>query len=73
MRVHLAGLLSFKPNKKDRAELLESIESYRRGLALPIVPVTLLNHHFRRHPDPYAGKQHYLNPHPSELMLQDLV
>ena len=38
-----------------------------------VVPITLLNHHFRRHPDEYMQRQFYLNPHPPELMLRNLI
>lgn len=71
--MHLLGFLRAKLDKEDRAELLDSIESYRRGLVPLIVPITLLKHHFRRHPNPYVNKQYYLNPHPPELMLRNLI
>jgi uncharacterized protein YbgA (DUF1722 family)/uncharacterized protein YbbK (DUF523 family) len=70
---HLLGFLRTKLDKEKRVELLEAIENYRRGLVPIIVPITLLNHHSQRHPDPYVSKQYYLNPHPSELMLWDLI
>ena len=43
------------------------------GLVPLVVPITLLNHHFRRHPDDYVSRQHYLAPHPRELMLRNHV
>ncbi|QBQ56461.1 DUF1722 domain-containing protein [Nitrosococcus wardiae] len=71
--MHLLGFLRTQLDKEDRAELLESIENYRLGLVPLVVPITLLKHHFRRHPNPYVNKQYYLNPHPPELMLRNLI
>lgn len=66
---HLAGF--FKPHidAEDKRELQEVIGSYRRGHLPLIVPMTLLRHHLRRHPDPYLEAQYYLAPQPDELML----
>ena len=35
--------------------------------------LTLLRHHFRRYPNSYIEQQVYLNPHPPELMLRNLI
>jgi len=45
----------------------------RRRLVPLVVPVTLLRHHFRRNPNPYISRQVYLNPHPRELMLRNVL
>ena len=37
------------------------------------LPLTLLRHHFRRHPTDWVLTQVYLNPHPHELMLHNRV
>ncbi len=66
---HLLGYLRKDLDKDDREELLATIAEYQRGYVPLIVPITLLKHHFRRHPNPYILQQHYLNPHPSELMI----
>lgn len=58
---HLMGYLKRRLDAADKAELVEVIESYRTGEVPLIVPVTLLRHHFRRHPDPYVDKQLYLS------------
>lgn len=70
---HLMGYLKKQLDAADRAELAEVIQDYRNGLVPLIVPITLLNHHFRRHPHPYVQRQHYLNPHPRELMLRNRI
>jgi uncharacterized protein YbgA (DUF1722 family) len=70
---HLAGYLKRALDSADRNELREVIDEYRLGRVPLIVPITLLRHHFRRHPDPYVEAQVYLHPHPPELMLRNLI
>lgn len=68
--MHLMGYLKKHLDADDKAELLGMIHAYRRGEAPFAAPLTLLKHHFRRHPDPYVAGQTYLNPDPRELMLR---
>ncbi len=68
---HLLGYLRRQLDAEDRAEMVEIIEQYRQGVVPLIVPITLLKHHFRRHPHPYIARQVYLTPHPQELMLRN--
>ncbi|MGD8907843.1 MAG: DUF523 and DUF1722 domain-containing protein [Chromatiales bacterium] len=68
---HFMGYLKKRIDSGDKAELIESIEAYRRGETPLIVPITLLRHYFRRHPDPYMEKQVYLRPHPEKLGLRN--
>ncbi len=68
---HLLGYVSHAMTADDRAELVDTIARYQQGYVPLIVPLTLLNHHFRKHPHPYIKRQHYLNPHPQELMLRN--
>ena len=70
---HLAGYLKRAIDADDRAEIAEVIGAYRRGEVPLIVPVTLLRHHFRRHPHPYVAGQVFLEPHPPELALRNGV
>ena len=70
---HLAGYLKNALDSGDKAELVERIEDYRKGQVPLIVPLTILNHHFRRHPNPWVSEQTYLNPYPAELMLRNHV
>ena len=70
---HLMGYLKDHLEGADKQELTELIEAYRTGFVPLIVPITLLNHHFRRHPNPYVERQVYLQPHPAELMLRNRV
>lgn len=68
---HLMGYLKAHLDTGDREELLGTILHYQQGYVPLIVPVTLLKHHFRRHPQPYIERQYYLTPHPAELMLRN--
>ena len=68
---HLLGYLKRDLDAADRGELVDTIEAYRRGELPLIVPITLFNHHFRRHPKPYIERQVYLHPHPRELALRN--
>ena len=68
---HLFGFVSRHLDAADRAEMVEILADYRAGLLPRLVPVTLLKHHFRRHPNPYVERQVYLDPHPKELMLRN--
>jgi uncharacterized protein YbbK (DUF523 family)/uncharacterized protein YbgA (DUF1722 family) len=66
----LAGCLQRALGAADRAELAGQIEAYRQGQAPLGVPLTLLRHHFRRHPHPLATGQTYLEPLPDEQILR---
>lgn len=67
---HIAGTLKNMLAKDDREELIEIIDNYSRGLAPLVVPLTLINHHARKHAVAYLSRQVYLNPHPTELLLR---
>ena len=70
---HLFGFLKQNLDAVDKRELLESIDTYRRGRVPLVVPVTLLRHYLRRFPEPYLGGQYYLAPHPDELLLRNQI
>jgi uncharacterized protein YbgA (DUF1722 family)/uncharacterized protein YbbK (DUF523 family) len=69
----IQGCLKANLERGDKAEMLDVINQYCRGRVPLIVPITLLKHHLRRHPNPYIDGQVYLNPHPTELMLRNLI
>ena len=71
--MHLTGYLKRALDGADKTELLETIEAYRVGQVPLVVPITLLNHHFRRNPQPYVEGQYYMQPHPKELMLRNAI
>lgn len=70
---HIQGYLKKPLDKDDKAELTSSIEKYRLGQLPLIVPITLLNHFFRKHPDPYIADSWYMHPYPAEMSLQNHI
>lgn len=70
---HILGYLKQALAPDEKAEMREAIEAYRRGEVPLIVPITLIRHHFRQQPDPYIGRQVYLNPYPDSLGLRNQI
>lgn len=70
---HIQGYLKKQLAQGDKVELAETIENYRKGSMPLIVPITLLKHHFRHHPDPFIEKSYYMQPYPGELALQNEI
>lgn len=68
---HLSGYLKRNIDPEDKQELQRLITQYRQGIVPLVVPLTLLKHHFRRHPDRYVANQAYLQPHPEALSLRN--
>lgn len=68
---HIMGYLKRSIDGGDKAELNRVIDAYREGTLPLIVPMKLIEHHFRRHPDDYVALQIYLSPHPAELGLRN--
>lgn len=66
---HIQGYLKRHLDADDKEELTDTIHQYRAGMLPLIVPITLLRHHFRKHPNEYIDQSWYLHPHPRELML----
>ena len=70
---HMAGYFKKDLDAASKAELQSTIDDYRSGLIPLIVPITLIQHHVRVHNVEYLAGQHYLQPHPKELMLRNHV
>lgn len=70
---HIEGYFKKQLSSDEKQELLEVIDQYRLGLIPLIVPIVLLKHYVRKYGAPYLRRQHYLNPHPIELMLRNHV
>ena len=66
---HIQGYLKNDLDAGDKEELRATIEEYQKSLLPLIVPITLLRHHFRRHPKGYIENSYYLKPYPGEMML----
>jgi uncharacterized protein YbgA (DUF1722 family)/uncharacterized protein YbbK (DUF523 family) len=71
--MHVVGHLKRLIQAGDRDELLAAIHDHRRGVVPLVVPITLLQHHVRRHDVGYLKDQTYLEPHPRELALRNHV
>ncbi|MCX5892790.1 MAG: DUF523 and DUF1722 domain-containing protein [Deltaproteobacteria bacterium] len=67
---HLLGYFKKQLSGDDKQEVLEAIDSYRRGEVPLLMPVTLINHYVRKYQEPYLKGQTYLHPHPLELRLR---
>ena len=70
---HIQGYLKKPLGADDKLELTETVEKYRLGQLPLIVPITLLNHFFRKHPDEYISNSWYMNPYPEEMSLQNHI
>lgn len=68
---HLSGYLKQALSSDEKEEMQQLIAQYRNGIIPLVVPLTLLKHHFRRHPDHYVARQAYLQPHPENLSLRN--
>ncbi len=68
---HLLGYFRKQWSGPEKQEVLEAIDSYRRGEAPLIVPLTLINYYVRQYQEPYLKGQAYLNPDPLELNLRN--
>jgi uncharacterized protein YbgA (DUF1722 family)/uncharacterized protein YbbK (DUF523 family) len=71
--MHVMGYFKKNLSSDEKSEMLEVIENYHGGLIPMVVPITLLNHYVRKYDVSYLKSQHYLNPHPVELMLRNHV
>ncbi|WLI13553.1 MULTISPECIES: DUF523 and DUF1722 domain-containing protein [Pseudomonas] len=70
---HLSGYLKQVISPEDKQEVQHVIGQYRQGIVPLVVPLTLLKHYFRQHPDPYIAQQVYLQPHPENLSLRNAI
>ncbi|MEX6501741.1 YbgA family protein [Pseudomonas zhanjiangensis] len=70
---HLSGYFKRALSGDDKQELQQLIGQYRAGIVPLVVPLTLLKHHLRRHPDRYLAQQAYLQPHPENLSLRNAL
>lgn len=70
---HIQGYLKTELDPDDKQELVQTITNYRLGLLPLIVPITLLNHYFRKFPSSYIANSWYMNPYPAEMKLQNEI
>lgn len=70
---HIVGYFKRTLDSADREELAAIIDDYRLEKIPLVVPLTLLQHHLRRQPNPYLQQQLYFAPWPSELGLRNVL
>jgi uncharacterized protein YbgA (DUF1722 family)/uncharacterized protein YbbK (DUF523 family) len=70
---HLSGYFKHVISAEDKQEMQQVIGQYLHGIVPLVVPLTLLKHHLRQHPDPYVAQQVYLQPHPENLSLRNAI
>ncbi|TBU96325.1 YbgA family protein [Phytopseudomonas dryadis] len=70
---HLSGYFKGALSAAEKQEMQQLIAQYRQGIVPLVVPLTLLKHHLRRHPDDYVAQQVYLQPHPENLSLRNAL
>jgi uncharacterized protein YbgA (DUF1722 family)/uncharacterized protein YbbK (DUF523 family) len=69
----MVGHFSKRIDPRSRQELQALIADYRGGLVPLTVPLTLIRHHANLYGVDSLRGQHYLEPHPKELMLRNHV
>ena len=70
---HISGYIKHSLSADEKHELQAIISQYRAGIVPLVVPLTLIKHHFKRHPDRYIAEQVYLQPHPENLSLRNAL
>jgi uncharacterized protein YbgA (DUF1722 family) len=70
---HAMGYFKRELGAEEKAELLEVIGQYHRGLVPLVVPLVLLRHYVRKLKEPYLARQVRLDPHPAEPALRNHV
>jgi uncharacterized protein YbgA (DUF1722 family)/uncharacterized protein YbbK (DUF523 family) len=70
---HAMGYFKRQLAPEEKAELLEVIAQYHRGLVPLVVPLVLLRHYVRKFGDPWLARQVWLDPYPAELALRNHV
>ncbi|QDU97918.1 YbgA family protein [Lignipirellula cremea] len=66
---HLLGFFRERLDPRQRGEIHDRIEDYRRRVAPLIVPLTLIRHYAEILDIDYLRNQTYLRPYPAELLL----
>ena len=70
---HMLGYFKELLSADEKQELVALVTDYRNGLVPLIVPATLVTHFVRKHGVEYLARQHYLRPHPKELLIRNHV
>ena len=70
---HMAGYFKKRLDDQERRAVHSSIEDYHGGLVPLVVPITLIKHYVSLRDVEYLKGQHYLAPHPRELLVRNHV
>ncbi|RUO25595.1 hypothetical protein CWE09_02370 [Aliidiomarina minuta] len=67
---HIQGFFKDQLDSDEKEELASLILEYREGQQPLMVPLTLIKHYLKKHPDDYLLQQSYLSPYPNDLKLR---
>jgi uncharacterized protein YbgA (DUF1722 family)/uncharacterized protein YbbK (DUF523 family) len=70
---HILGYLKRDLASGERRELNALIEQYRCGTIPLVVPLTLLQHHFKKFHHGYIDQQVFMQPYPEQLSLRNNI
>lgn len=70
---HMLSHFKRRLTRDEKAELLETIDAYRKRLVPLIVPLTLIRHYVRKYEVEYLARQVFLDPYPMDLMLRNHI
>ena len=70
---HISGYLKQAISAEDKQKMQTVIGQYQQGVVPLVVPLNLLKHHFRLHPDRYIAQQAYLQSPPENLSLRNAI
>ena len=71
--MHILGYFKKELSGEEKEELLGIIRQYHDRFVPLVVPLTLIRHYVNKYGQEYLLGQHYLEPHPQELMLRNHV
>ncbi|BDH46659.1 membrane protein [Salmonella enterica subsp. enterica serovar Choleraesuis] len=68
--MHIQGYFRNQLSSRQRQELADLIDAYRRGVQPLLAPITLLKHYLAEYPSEYLQQQRYFDPWPAGLALR---
>lgn len=71
--MHILGYMKKVLDSECKQELLDCIDTYRKGEVHLVVPMTMLKHYLKRHGNDYIKQQVYLDPYPHQLGLRNYI
>lgn len=68
---HIQGYLKNHISNDDKQELIRLIDQYREGIVPLVVPMILLQHHFKTANMPYINQQVFMQPYPENITVRN--